>query len=102
MNRFARVLLWTSGGLLAGGVVSALAGQPRLSLWLTSPVLFVSGWAAIGHLVTLDDDAPGGWSNPERSPTVWHSSLRELVVKLCIVAIVGGFVLSQYLRLRMP
>ncbi len=42
----------------------------------------LSGWALIGHLVTLDDDMPGEWSNPEGSRTLWHSSLIVLLIKL--------------------
>lgn len=24
-----------------------------------------AGWAFLGHVVTADDDAPGGWSSPD-------------------------------------
>jgi hypothetical protein len=49
-------------GLLAIGV-HYLAGISLGLLWLG---LFV-GWPLIGTLITLDDDAPGGWSNPNGS-----------------------------------
>lgn len=48
-------------------------------------------WAFFGHLVTMDDEAPGGWSNPDGSlPFPWgRLILKALVlVALCILAIV--------------
>jgi hypothetical protein len=44
----------------------------------------LAGWAAIGHLITLDDDMPGEWSNPEREIALWRSSLVVLVAKFVI------------------
>lgn len=48
-----------------------------------------SAWAFLGHVVTLDDDLPGGWSNPDGTlPSPW----RELALKagvlivLCAIA----------------
>ena len=41
----------------------------------------LAAWAAVGHLVTLDDDQPGGWSNPESDGSLWRSSLRELAAR---------------------
>ncbi len=40
-----------------------------------------SAWALLGHLVTADDDAPGGWSNPDGShPFPWVELLIKAVV----------------------
>jgi hypothetical protein len=40
-----------------------------------------SVWALLGHLVTIDDDMKGGWSNPDGSePFPWL----ELLVKVAI------------------
>jgi hypothetical protein len=40
-----------------------------------------AGWAFIGHVVTADDDAPGGWSNPDgTAPFPWG----ELALKAAI------------------
>lgn len=47
----------------------------------------LSGWALVGHLVTLDDDMPGEWSNPEGSKALWHSSLFALLVKLLVFSV---------------
>jgi hypothetical protein len=56
-----------------------------LSLTLAVPYIFTvtgfAGWAFIGHVVTADDDAPGGWSNPDgKLPYPWA----ELVLKAVI------------------
>lgn len=40
-------------------------------------------WALIGHLVTIDDDFPGGWSNPLADPAFpW----KELIGKAALLA----------------
>jgi hypothetical protein len=55
----------------------------------------MSGWVALGHLVTLDDDMPGEWSNPQRSRALWLRSLAELIAKLLVFAVLVYFVLCQ-------
>lgn len=31
-----------------------------------------AAWAFVGHLITFDDDLPGGWSNPDgMQPAPW-------------------------------
>ncbi|PAV25755.1 hypothetical protein CF392_09520 [Tamilnaduibacter salinus] len=42
-------------------------------------------WGFFGHLVTLDDNEPGGFGNPEESRPVWRGSLKELGVKFLIL-----------------
>lgn len=54
--------------------------------WLLAPAMFVTGWAAMGHFVTLDDELPGGWSNPQGSKVVWYGSVAEFLVKATIFA----------------
>jgi hypothetical protein len=53
--------------------------------------LFITfvGWPLVGTLVTIDDDFPGGWSNPDgtrpspfRTSTFW----RQIVVGLALTA----------------
>ena len=50
----------------------------------------LAAWAFFGHLVTVDDDRPGGWSNLHNQPT---SSWLPLLVKagllalLCVIVI---------------
>ena len=38
-----------------------------------------------GHLVTLDDDYPGGWSNLDGDKEIWQSSLKALAVKVVVL-----------------
>ena len=43
----------------------------------------LSAWAFVGHLVTADDDAPEGWSNPDgKLPFPWL----ELGIKAAVFA----------------
>lgn len=62
-----------------------------LSLAFDLPYLYTvigfAVWAFVGHLVTIDDDAEGGWSNPEGSRQFWRHSLFELFVKLLIMVV---------------
>lgn len=59
-------------------------GDRLLGMWLAAPALALSALAFGGHLVTLDDDYPGGWSNPGGSQELWRSSLRDLTLKLAV------------------
>ena len=60
-----------------------------LSLAFQVPYLYtiigLAIWTFVGHLVTLDDDAEGGWSNPDSSRRFWQRSLFELIVKLLVL-----------------
>jgi hypothetical protein len=71
-----------------------IATAVLLSLVWGVPYIFTiigfSAWAFVGHLITADDDAPGGWSNPDGSlPFPWA----ELAIKgavlgaLCTLAV---------------
>jgi len=62
------------------GIVFLVGSRRPLEVALV-PLIVIAGWAFVGHLVTLDDDAPGAWSNPERSRTVWWSSVGQLCLK---------------------
>jgi len=64
-----------------------------LSLLWNVPYIYTaigfSAWAFVGHLVTADDDTPGGWSNPDGSlPFPWMDlALKALVLmSLCLLA----------------
>ena len=79
-----------SGVVLCVAVVAAIAFSLIFHIPYVFTALGFSGWAFFGHLVTADDDAPGGWSNPDgRLPFPWvEPSLKGLVfVALCVVAI---------------
>lgn len=63
-------------------VVSTAIG---LSLTFAVPYIFTvtgfAGWAFLGHVVTADDNAPGGWSNPDgQLPFPWG----ELALKAAV------------------
>ena len=56
----------------------------------------LSAWAFVGHFVTVDDDLPGGWSNPDgKFPVPW----KQLVVK-GIVLVALGIVAFSFPGLR--
>jgi len=60
-------------GLFVAVVVATAAA---LSMLFSVPYIFTvvafSGWLFIGQLVTIDDDFPGGWSNPDGvHPVPW-------------------------------
>ncbi len=57
-----------------------------LSLFAHIPYIYtfitVSALVFVGHLITLDDDLPGGWSNPDGDiPFPW----KELLIKLAVL-----------------
>ena len=89
MNRFAVIVIGISVSALLASVLAYFVQAPVLARWLTWPALIVSGWAFGGHLITLDDDMRGGWSNPEGSRAVWGRSVLELFAKLLVFAVVG-------------
>jgi hypothetical protein len=48
-----------------------------------------AAWAFAGHLITIDDDLPGGWSNPNGDiPFPWA----ELAIKATILFSLLGLV----------
>lgn len=52
--------------LLAGALIGALVIHWvwDVSLGIALLIFFV-GWPIVGTIVTIDDDLPGGWSNPD-------------------------------------
>lgn len=71
---------------MIGSVAAFLLGARSVGSWVAAPSVILSGWAAFGHLITLDDDAPGGWSNSERSRSFFYKSLGQLALKFAIFA----------------
>ena len=81
-----------------------LPGILLLLSWLFGVPYFVGllgllAWATVGHLVTLDDEMPGGWSNPEESKRIWRLSVAGLVAKAALLALVFWLV-GQYPQLK--
>lgn len=54
----------------------------------------LAAWTAFGHLITLDDDMPGGWSNPFDDRKFWHNSLVIMAIKFLVFAILIKITLS--------
>ncbi|HVP76382.1 MAG TPA: hypothetical protein VMV04_00660 [Thermodesulfobacteriota bacterium] len=83
MNRYW--LKWVVG---ATAVTIALCAI--LSILFSVPYIYtIAGLAGLifaGHLITIDDDMPGEWSNPEGSKKIWRSSMLELLVKFLVAA----------------
>ena len=52
-------------------------------------VLGLLAWACVGHFITLDDDMPGEWDNPEGSKRIWYGSLAELLIKEILLVVAG-------------
>lgn len=70
-----------------------IATAVALSLLWQIPYIFsvigFATWAFVGHLVTADDDLPGGWSNPDgRLPFLWGELGAKAAVLLvsCLLA----------------
>jgi hypothetical protein len=80
-----RFVIATVAASLVGSVAARVIGWPKLVVPLGMPAVLLTGWAFVGHLVTLDDDAPGGWSNPERSSELWRQSLLNLGILLAVL-----------------
>jgi hypothetical protein len=84
----ARKLRAITIGVTAVSVLASLVarfvGRPDLRVPLGIPALLLTGWSFFGFLVTLDDDAPGGWSNPEGSRKFWYRSLKALATLLAV------------------
>jgi hypothetical protein len=53
-----------------------------------------AAWVAFGHLITVDDDMPGEWSNPEGDKKMWRSSLVTLLLKFMAFVLLVVLVLS--------
>jgi hypothetical protein len=67
MNKGGAIVVGVFLASVLGFTVAFLLVAQSVGNWLAATALILSGWAAVGHLVTLDDDMPGGWSNQERS-----------------------------------
>ncbi len=59
------------------------------AFWRVAYIYTLIGFSAlvvVGHLVTIDDDFPGGWSNPDGSQLFpW----KELLIKIGVLLSLG-------------
>ena len=64
-----------------------------LSIFVGVPYIYTligfAAWVFFGHLITLDDDGYGGFSNPDDSQRVYRRSLKELGLKFLALAALG-------------
>jgi hypothetical protein len=88
------VLALYATSLLSSGA-AFLIGAKQAGTWLRMPALILAAWAFFGHLITLDEDAPGGWSNPKGEGAIWRSSRIELLVKLACFLAIALLLLTQ-------
>ena len=75
-------LVWFT---VATTIIMGLSYFANIPYVYTITVLSILVFA--GHLVTIDDDMKGGWSNPENSTSIWRSSKFELLVKFLVVVL---------------
>jgi hypothetical protein len=74
-------------GVLAVVAVSVSLGA-NWPMGYVALALFI-GWPLIGTLITIDDDLPGGWSNPDGKTTPeWKTLAWNLEMLLCRGSIV--------------
>ncbi len=89
MIKFNKIVVSVFIISVVGGIAAVMLGYDAIAKGIGAPALVLSGWASFGHFITLDDDMPGEWSNPEGSKKSWYSSILELVVKIAaFVAVV--------------
>ena len=91
-----KLLLFLFAVSLCCSALASLFGAQFAARLLGAPAVVLSGWAALGHFVTLDDDAPGGWSNPDDSKEYWHTSVMELALKS------GAFAVALFVVAYLP
>jgi hypothetical protein len=79
----AKVLAGIAFGLIAAKLAYRLKFD-AVGTVLSASIVILLGWAVVGHLVTIDDDMPGEWSNPAGSKSIGYRSLLELLVKVLV------------------
>jgi hypothetical protein len=73
-------------------IAAAVSGISKLPIGVVALMLFV-GWPVFGTLITLDDDLPGGWSNPDgKAIPEWRTLIWHVDVILCR----GSFVVAAF------
>jgi hypothetical protein len=95
INSLTRLVLIIYGVSLLLAVAAACIGLRDWVVTLSLPALALSGLAVAGHVTTMDDDAPGGYSNPDGDIEMWAESVRKLKWKfLTLCLAVAAVVLS--------
>jgi hypothetical protein len=76
--------------------LARIFGWPLLAVWLAVPAFFMLGTAVYGHVITFDDDFPGGWSNQDGSWKYFRQSLFELLGKAAYLAVLAAIVVLRH------
>jgi hypothetical protein len=85
MSALKRYFVWIGVLTIAVVLLSLGANWP---MGYVAFALFI-GWPLMGTLITIDDDFPGGWSNPDGKATPeWKTLARNLEISLCWGSIV--------------
>ena len=88
MPRIAKIAIAILLASVAGSAAASILNSRVLAIMLGLPALLLAGWAFLGHFVTLDDDLPDGFSNPNGSRRFYFQSLAELAAKAVLLAAV--------------
>jgi hypothetical protein len=63
-----------------------------MTFYFSSPyiitLLILLGWSSLGQLVTLDDELPGGWANPDSDQAVTRRAVAWLVSTIVVFGLV--------------
>jgi hypothetical protein len=87
MSHTQKIVLGVFLTSLGASIAASLFDARLASYWLGAPAVVLSAWSAIGHLTTVDDDYPGGFSNSEKNAGIWHRSLWALALKVAILLV---------------
>jgi hypothetical protein len=96
MDRTGRITFTLFAISFSSAVMAFLLHAKEVGTWLGAPALVLSGLAFVGHLITIDDDQPGGWANPGNDAKFWRSSLVELFVKFALFLASAVLLMSQW------
>ncbi|MBL8550040.1 MAG: hypothetical protein JNJ73_08635 [Hyphomonadaceae bacterium] len=87
--------------LFAWFAAIALVVAVALSMLFSVPYIFTAagfaGWLFVGQLVTIDDDFPGGWSNPDGiHPIPWAPLALKGLIFLALLLAAGSPAIRQW------
>jgi hypothetical protein len=84
--------------LVALQFVPLIVIAAALTFWAEAPYIVTAAviltLATVGHLVSLEEDYPGNWSNPDADPRHWRLSLLELGLKAAAVVLIFWLMLE--------
>jgi hypothetical protein len=92
-TRFQVFALGILLGSASGACLARILVGPALAIWIAAPAIFILGTAVYGHVITFDDDFPGGWSNQDGSWRFFRRSLYELLGKAVCLALILAVIL---------